>query len=334
MMIKDSIQVGHFTLKNRLVKAPIHSETCSGGKISKETEKHYDERTRGGRFGLVVVEHCYVRNDGMASPTQMSASRDSDIEGLKRICDIIHANGSTAILQISHAGCGADRSFTGEEPVSASNVSVPCGWPNSKPNPELPRPLTVNEIKDLEGYYIRAAERAMKAGYDGINLHSAHAYMLDQFFSPITNKRTDAYNGYTIEGRTRIHMELIKGIREVIGEDSLFALRLGGCDYRPGGTTIADAVEACRRFEQAGVDLLDISGGTCCFIRQGHTYPGYFGDISEAVKKEVKIPVLLTGGVKTVDDAEKLLQEGKADMIGVGRAITAHADWGMELAQA
>ena len=334
MMIKEPVKVGRFTLKNRMVKAPIHSETCSEGRISKETEKHYDDRTRGGRFGLVVVEHCYVRNDGMASPTQMSASRDSDIEGLKRICDIIHANGSTAILQISHAGCGANRSFTGQQPVSASNVSVPCGWSNSKPNPELPRSLTVNEIKDLEGYYIRAAERAMKAGYDGINLHSAHAYMLDQFFSPITNKRTDAYNGYTIEGRTRIHMELIKGIREVIGKDALFALRLGGCDYRPGGTTIADAVEACKRFEKAGVDLLDISGGTCCFTRKGHTYPGYFGDISEAVKKEVTVPVLLTGGVKTVDDAEKLLQEGKADMIGVGRIITAHADWGMELAHA
>ena len=332
MAVKDKIVVGHHTLHNRMVKAPIHSETCVDGKVTKETEAHYEERTKGGRFGLVVVEHCYVRNDGMASPTQMSASRDSDLDGLKRICDIIHKNGSKAILQISHAGCGASRSFTGEQPVSASNISVPCGWPNSKPNPELPKSLTINEIHDLEGYYFRAAERAVKAGYDGINLHSAHAYMLNQFFSPITNKRTDAYNGYTIEGRTRIHMELIQGIRDIIGEESLFALRLGGCDYTPGGTTISDAVEACKRFEKAGVDLLDISGGTCCFIRKDHTYPGYFGDISEAVKKEVQVPVLLTGGVKTVQDAEKLLEEGKADMIGVGRIITAKADWGMELA--
>ena len=332
-MIKDSIKAGSFTLHNRMVKAPIHSETCVDGRITEETVRHYEERTKGGRFGLVVVEHSFVRKDGMASPTQLSSSRDSDIEGLKKICDIIHKNGSVAVLQISHAGCGAGRSFTGQEPVSASDISVPCGWPNSKPNPEKPRPLTVNEIHDLEGYYIRAAERAMKAGYDGINLHSAHAYMLDQFYSPITNKRTDAYNGYTIEGRTRIHMELIKGIREVIGTKALFMLRLGGCDYTQGGTTIADSVEACKRFEKAGVDLLDISGGTCCFTRKGHTYPGYFGDISEAVKKEVHVPVLLTGGVRTVDDAEKLLQEGKADMIGVGRIITAKPEWDMELAQ-
>ena len=331
MLIKDKITVGSHILKNRMVKAPIHSETCIDGKITADTEKHYEDRTKGGRFGLVVVEHCFVRKDGMASATQMSASRDSDIDGLKRICDIIHNNGSTAILQISHAGCGASREVTGLQPVSSWNISVPCGWPNSKPNPEKPKPLSVNEIQDLEQAYIRAAERAMKAGFDGINLHSAHAYMLNQFFSPLVNKRTDQYNGYTLEGRTRIHMELIKGIRQVIGDKAIFALRLGGCDYTTGGTTISDAVWACKRFEEAGVDLIDISGGTCCFTRKGHTYPGYFGDISEAVKKEVDIPVLLTGGVKTVQDAERLLQEEKADMIGVGRIITAKADWGMEL---
>lgn len=332
MLVKEKIKAGHHILHNRMVKAPIHSETCVDGYITEKTERHYEERTQGGRFGLVVVEHSFVRKDGMASPTQLSSSRDSDIEGLKRLCDIIHKNGSTAVLQISHAGCGASRTFTGMESVSASDISVTCGWPDAKPNPEKPRPLTVNEIQALEEAYIQAAERGMKAGYDGINLHSAHAYMLDQFFSPITNKRMDAYNGYTIEGRTRIHMELIKGIRQVIGDQALFMLRLGGCDYRPGGTTIEDAVEACKRFEKAGVDLLDISGGTCCFTRKGHNYPGYFGDISEAVKKAVHVPVLLTGGVKTVADAERLLQEGKADMIGVGRVITARPDWGMELA--
>lgn len=331
MLIKESITVGHHVLKNRMVKAPIHSETCVDGKITAETERHYDARAKGGRFGLVVVEHSFVRQDGMASATQLSSSRDSDIEGLRRICNIIHKYGSKAILQISHAGCGALRDVTGEEPISASNISVTCGWPYGKPNPEKPRPLTVNEIHALEQAFFKAAERAMEAGYDGINLHSAHAYLLDQFFSPITNKRTDEYNGYTLEGRTRIHMELIKGLRQVIGEKALFALRLGGCDYTVGGTTIEDAVWACKRFEEAGVDLLDISGGTCCFVRKGHTYPGYFGDISEAVKKEVSIPVLLTGGVKTVEDAEKLLQEGKADMIGVGRVITAKPNWGKEL---
>ncbi|MDO4977360.1 MAG: NADH:flavin oxidoreductase [Eubacteriales bacterium] len=332
MLVKDSIKVGKYTVHNRMVKAPIWSDSCENGYITQKTIDHYEDRSRGSRFGIYVVEHTYVRNDGIASPSQLSSSRDSDIEGLKKLADIIHKNGSLAILQLNHAGCGAFRSWTGQDAVSASNISVACGIPSSDPNPELPKALTINEIKELETYYVKAAQRAMAAGYDGINLHSAHSYLLNQFYSPIMNKRIDAYNGYTLEGRTRIHMELIEEIRKVIG-DKLFMLRLGGCDYKNGGSTIEDAVEASKRFEQAGVDLIDISGGHCCFLRPGHTYPGYFADTSEAVKKAVNIPVLVTGGVKTVADAERLLQEGKADLIGVGRAITADANWGMELAK-
>ena len=333
MLLKDRIQVGHHILHNRMVKAPIFSNSCKNGHITQETEKHYADRTRGGRFGLVVVEHTYVRDDGMAAATQLSSSADSDIEGLKRLCDIIHGNGSKAILQINHAGCGAERAWTGQQPVSASDVSISCGLPGSAPNPEKPHPLTLNEIDALKECYVKAAVRAMKAGYDGINLHSAHGYFLNQFYSPIANKRTDAYNGYTLDGRIRLHLELIRMIREAIGDEALFALRLGACDYTTGGSTIDDAVRACQAFEAEGVDLIDISGGTCSFIRKGHPEPGYFGDVSVAVKKAVKIPVLLTGGVKSPADAETLLQEGKADLVGTGRAITKNPDWGMELAK-
>ena len=332
-MIKDKIKVGNFELKNRMVKAPIHSETCILGKVTKDTVRHYEERTKGGRFGLVVVEHSFVRYDGMASPTQMSAWHDSDIEGLKRLADLIHRNGSTAILQLSHAGCGAQRVWTGVQPISASNLSIVCGWPNGKVNPETPKPMTKEDILDLEECFFRAAARAMKAGFDGVNIHSAHGYLLDQFYSPITNKRTDEYNGQTLEGRIRLHQEIIYGIRQIIGNNALLTLRLGGCDYIAGGTSIEDTVEASRAFEKMGVDLIDISGGLCCFVRPGHKEPGYFGDISEAVKKAVSIPVLLTGGVNTVGDADQLLLENKADMIGVGRAITKDAGWGAELAQ-
>ncbi|MCR4891636.1 MAG: NADH:flavin oxidoreductase [Lachnospiraceae bacterium] len=331
-MIKDPILVGKWSLKNRMVKAPIHSDTCWGGKMTEKTYTHYDERTQGGRFGLVVVEHCYIRSDGIASRTQMSISDDSDIEYHKRLVDLIHRNGSTAILQLNHAGCGALRKDTSQDSISASDVSVTCGWPASDPNPERPKPLTVDGIKALEEAYLKAAMRGMKAGYDGIDVHSAHGYLLNQFFSPLTNHRTDMYNGETLAGRIRIHLEIIMGIRQVIGDKPLLALRLGGCDYIKGGSTIDDAVFASLSFEKAGVDLIDISGGLCCFVRPGHPEPGYFGDVSEAVKKKVHIPVLLTGGVKTLSDAEDLLQAQKGDLIGVGRAITADPKWGIELA--
>ena len=168
MIVKLPVMAGHHLLKNRMVKAPIHSETCVGGKVTPETEKHYEDRTKGGRFGLVIVEHSYVRNDGMASPTQLSSSRDSDIDGLKRLAEIIHQNGSAAILQINHAGCGASRSFTGEATVSPSGVRVTCGWPTAAPQPDIPEVLTTDGILRLEEAYLHAAVRAMKAGFDGI----------------------------------------------------------------------------------------------------------------------------------------------------------------------
>lgn len=330
-MIKDSIKIGNIELHNRMVKAPIYSNTCANGQITADTIKHYDDRTKGGRFGLVYVEHTYVRKDGIAGPAQLSAADDADLEGLKRLADLIHNNGSKALLQLNHAGCGALRKDTGMDAVSASDISVSCGLPGSDPNPEKPHALTMNEVQAMEEAYVIAAELAMKTGYDGVNIHSAHGYFLNQFYSPISNKRIDAYNGYTIEGRCKIHCEIINGVRQAIGNDKIISLRLGACDYMSGGSTIEDGVAAALLFEKAGIDLMDVSGGLCSFVRPGHKEAGYFGDAAEAIRKALQIPVLLTGGVKTVADAEMLLQQGKADLIGTGRAITADANWGQEL---
>ena len=133
-------------------------------------------------------------------------------------------------------------------------------------------------------------------------------------------------------GRTRIHVEIIKSIHAALGEDYPVAVRLGGCDYRDegDGSTIADAVEACKLLKQAGAFLIDLSGGLCRFQRPGHTEPGYFKDMSSAVKAAVGVPVILAGGVKKLDQAEMLLEEGVADMIGVGRALIANASWADE----
>ncbi len=331
MMVKSSICAGRYSMKNRMVKAPIFTNSCVDGKITEKTIQHYEERLKGGRFGLVIVEHTYVRKDGMAAKTQLSASDDSDIEGLACLAEIVHKNGGFALLQLNHAGCDARREYAGLPAVSPSGLSTPAGLPGTPPNPDTPEILTKNEILALEDAYIRAAERAMKAGYDGVQIHSAHGYMLNQFYSPVSNRRIDEYNGYTIEGRTRVQREIIRGVRKVI-RGGLLSIRIGGCDYdMSGGTTIEDTVRAAKLYEKAGVDIIDISGGLSSFVRPGHTEPGYFGEITEAVKQEVHVPVVLTGGVKSVEEAEQLLREGKADMIGVGRAITADPNWGSEL---
>ena len=166
----------------------------------------------------------------------------------------------------------------------------------------------------------------MEAGYDGIEIHCAHGYLLNQFYSPMTNKRSDAYGG-SLENRLRFMLETVALVREAIGTTAPIAVRLGGADYLPGGSSEEDAVEAGALLEAAGVDLIDLSGGMCFFSRPGHLEAGYFSTMSEKVKTRVSVPVLLTGGVQTVSDAEKLLLTGKTDLIGVGRALMKDARW-------
>ena len=152
-------------------------------------------------------------------------------------------------------------------------------------------------------------------------------YKRQQFYSPLTNKREDQYNGYSLEGRIRLHLEIIAAVRQAVGSDFPIALRLGASDYATGGATIEDSILAGEAFEQAGVDLLDISGGLTSYINPNNSAQGYFSDLTEAIKKKVSIPVLLTGGIIDAAAAEKLLQEEKADMIGVGRAILKDSEW-------
>ena len=135
------------------------------------------------------------------------------------------------------------------------------------------------------------------------------------------------YAGNTMEGRTRLHCEVLAAVREAVGQDYVVALRLGACDYQEGGSSVEDAVAAAKIFEQAGVDLLDISGGLCGYRGNGSKEPGYFGEESKAIHEAVSVPVILTGGVRTGLSAEQLLEEAKADFIGVGRSVLKDSQW-------
>ena len=161
-----------------------------------------------------------------------------------------------------------------------------------------------------------------------MEIHCAHGYLLDQFYSPLTNFRDDAYGASSLESRLRFLTEVIAAVREAVGPDVPLAVRLGGSDYLPGGSTEEDAVEACRLIEGCGVQLLDLSGGMCGYIRPDVTGPGYFSSMTKKIREAVSLPVIVTGGVTSPAEAEALLQAGAGDLVGVGRALFRDAHWG------
>jgi 2,4-dienoyl-CoA reductase-like NADH-dependent reductase (Old Yellow Enzyme family) len=320
-MLEKPIRIGSLELRNRLVMPPMATERSAGGEVTEALVNYYDEMSAGGWLGLIVQEHAFITMQGKASPNQISFAEDECIPGLKRVTDVIHKNGVPVIAQLNHAGNAARKEVTGMEAVSASSTLNPRKM--SEENRVLPREMTQADIDRVIGCFADAAERAQKAGYDGIEIHSAHGYLLNQFYSPLTNRRTDAYTGASIEGRTRFHVQVAEAIRARTGKDFLIALRLGAADYMEGGSDVSEVPEAAERFAEAGVDLLSISGGMCGFSRPDHSEPGWFAELSEAARTVPGLPVLLTGGICEKADAERLLREEKADLIGVGRAFLA-----------
>lgn len=190
----------------------------------------------------------------------------------------------------------------------------------------IPEEMTKADIADVVAAFGAAADRGKAAGYDGVEIHSAHSYLLNQFYSPLSNQRNDEYGG-KLENRIRIHLEVIEAVRKAVGKDYPIFLRLGACDHKAGGNQAEDAVKAAKIFEDAGIDVLDISGGMCGYVNPESSAAGYFGAEAKAVKEAVSIPVICTGGVKEPKEVEELLTSGVADLIGVGRTVMKDSTW-------
>lgn len=314
------LQIKGMKLSNRLVMPPMATTKAGeNGEVSQELLHYYDEKCRGGYLGLVIIEHSFISPEGKASERQLSVSRDEDIPGLRTLAKTIQKNGSKAIVQINHAGSGTTAEVIKTTPLGPSPVANPRKG-------TIPRELDAAEIKKIVADFQKAAARVKEAGFDGVEIHSAHSYLLNQFFSPITNKREDAYGG-SLDNRIKLHLEVIAAVREAVGRDFPLFLRLGCCDYLEGGTTLEDSKSAAREFARAGVDVIDVSGGVLGYNAPGNAEEGYFAPLSEAIKKVVEIPVIVTGGIKTAAKANQIIAEGKADLVGVGRALLQDSLW-------
>lgn len=319
-LIKTPLEAGRLKLNNRLAMPPMASAKADAdGRVTDELIRYYCERTRGGHIGLVIVEHAFVSPEGMANFNQLSIADDGVIPGLARLAGAVHKDGGRLFAQLNHAGSAARIEATGTAAISASEVQL-------RPDRAAPRAMTEEDIGEVKAAFVSAALRAKEAGLDGVELHSAHGYLLNQFYSPLTNRRADRYGG-CLENRIRFHLELIEAVRAAVGPDYPIAIRLGANDHTEGGSTDEDAVNASIAFEKAGIDLIDVSGGFCGYVLPGRSDEGYFGGTTLRIKERVSVPVLLTGGVVTPEGAERLLREGRADIIGVGRALLKDPAW-------
>lgn len=309
-------------LNNRLVYPPMATSKSEGnGEVSKELLEYYDEKSRGGYISLFIIEHSFVAVQGKASKGQLSVAEDGNVEGLKKLAETIHKNGSKAIMQINHAGSAADKDITGYESVAPSAIA------NPRKETEISKVLSKEEIKEIVKSFKDAAKRVKDAGFNGVEIHSAHGYLLNQFYSPLTNKRNDEYGGDVL-GRIKIHLEIIEAVKEAVGKEFPILLRLGASDYIEGGTKIEDSKIAALEFEKAGIDILDISGGFCGYIAPGRAgEQGYFSELTQSIKEVVSIPVILTGGITDAETAEEMIASGKTDLVGVGRAMLKDSTW-------
>ena len=311
----DPLEVKGLTLKNRIVMPPMQTGLATTkGAVTDNLTNHYVRRSKA--LGLLIIEHSYVSPKGKLSEKQLGIYDDGLVPGLEKLSSGVHATGTPVIIQINHAGSRTSKEITGMQPVAPSVTA------NA-------RELQVSEIEALAEAYTRAAERAMRAGFDGVEVHSAHGFLLNQFFSPLTNKRRDKYGG-SLKNRMRFPLNVVERVKEKVGK-RLLLYRLGSDDLDPAGTKIEDSKKFAVKLEEAGVDIIDVSGGLCG-SRPAHLQgtQGYFIPQAQKIKGAVDIPVIGVGGITDPEYADKLVQEERVDLVAIGRGLLEDPDWSVK----
>jgi 2,4-dienoyl-CoA reductase-like NADH-dependent reductase (Old Yellow Enzyme family)/thioredoxin reductase len=320
--------IGKLKIKNRILKAPQSTGMSNmDGTVSDRLIRYYTEQARGG-VGLVVVEYAYV--DDIASKSahcHLGISNNEHIPGLAWLAETIMDNGARAGIQIEH--CGRQK-FLGTPPIVAPSAMP---WPALYDRVGLdavPHELSISEIQDIVEAFGDAAQRAVSAGFELVEIHGAHGYLLTNFFSPHTNKRTDWYGG-SLENRMRIYIEIVRNIRKKIGPDFPLTIRLSGTDYEPDGFPIEDTIVLSKVLKDEGIDAIHVSGG------DHHTMIHQVSPMSmsichntwaaEVIKKEVDIPIIASGSITLPEYAEEIISTGKADFVGLGRPLWADPYW-------
>ncbi len=321
----ESSAINGMQLANRFVRsATWEGMAAEDGAVTPKLIEIMTALAQGG-VGLIISSHAYISPEGQATPWQIGIYKDELIPGLQNLVEPIHAHGGKIVMQLAHAGNFAMEKLTGQPALVVSDFE---GLAASQRH-EIGAP----DVQKLITAFAAAARRAKAAGCDGVQLHSAHGYLLSQFLSPLFNRRQDAYGG-DIRGRAQIHGEILHAVREAVGPDYPILIKMNCRDFQEGGLSLEDSLQAAILMTAAGLDAIELSGGLLTGGKLSPSRPGidspekeaYFQEELRAFKKAIAIPLILVGGIRSFEVAEHLVAEGAADYISMSRPLIREPD--------
>lgn len=316
----EKTAINGLELENRFVRSATWEGMAEDdGSVTPKLIKTMADLAEGG-VGLIVSSHAYVRRDGQAGRWQLGVFKDEHVSGLSKMASAVHDSGGKIVLQLAHAGGFAANALTGLPLLIVSDIETMAETPR--------REFTESDIEQLAEAYAQAAARAKSAGFDGVQIHSAHGYFLSQTLSPWFNRRTDEYGG-DIQNRAKLLLMVYKAIRTEVGNDYPVMIKMNCRDFIENGLTLDDSMEVGKTLAEAGLDAIELSGGVLTSSRLSPSRhkidteekEAYFREEAKAFKQAVDIPLILVGGMRSFEVAEKLVDEGVADYISLSRPL-------------
>ena len=321
----EQTEIKGMKLANRFVRsATWEGMATQEGAVTPRLVDLMSELAAGG-VGLIISSHAYVRKDGQAGIFQLGIYEDSLVGGLETMTRAVHSQKGKIVAQLAHAGLFGNTRLSGEPPVAVSALEGYAQPPR--------KVMDKKDIQALVEAFRRAAGRAKDAGFDGVQLHAAHGYLLNQFLSPAFNRRGDGYGG-EVENRARAVLEVLHAVRDRVGEHYPILIKMNSEDFLEGGLTLADSLRIGSLLQEGGIDAVESSGGTFLSGKLGPSRGGiksedreaYFKEAAKAFRGKLKIPVILVGGIRSFQVAETLVNEGYADYISMSRPFIREPD--------
>lgn len=321
----EQTEINGMRLANRFVRsATWEGMATDEGAVTSRLVNVMAELAEGS-MGLIISSHAYVRKDGQAGLYQIGIYDDSLSRGLETMTRAVHERKGKIVAQLAHAGLFGNTKLSGEEPVAVSALEGYTHPPR--------RVMDAKDVQALVEAFSRAAGRARDSGFDGVQLHAAHGYLLNQFLSPAFNKREDAYGG-SVENRSRAVLETVRAVRGTVGGSYPLLIKMNSEDFLEGGLTLQDSLRIASLLQEAGIDAVELSGGTFLSGKLGPSRGGiktedreaYFKEASKVFKQQLQVPLILVGGIRSFQTAEKLVDEGYADYISMSRPFIREPD--------